>query len=139
MAALELGQSFFQCFAVRMIGAGVVVAFIFAELFLHISGGLVDWGDNGPGGRIRLLADVNGVCSETHGNLLDGRGLSGDIPSGNATLCYCAERNRNGTLKRLELAAGSHTDLTTYRTRKSPSIAAVGRAKIWRRAGEGWA
>ena len=66
-AAFEFGESAFERFAIRMIGARVIVAVsIFSELGLHVGGRLVDRSDDGACGRIRLLTDVDGVCSETH-------------------------------------------------------------------------
>ena len=54
-----------------MVGARVVVAaFGFSQLFIHVGGGLVNRGDDRASGRIRFLADVNGVCGETHVLLL---------------------------------------------------------------------
>jgi hypothetical protein len=50
-----------------MIGARVIVAVsVFSELGLHVSGRLIDWSDDRAGGRVRLLTDVDGICSETH-------------------------------------------------------------------------
>src|ERR1700722_9680252 len=50
-----------------MIGARVIVAVsIFSELGLDVSGRLVDRSDDGACGRVRLLTDVDGICSETH-------------------------------------------------------------------------
>src|SRR5579863_4331117 len=66
LAAFKLGYSAFERFAVGMIGARVVVTFVFAELGLHVCGSLVDRSDNGAGGGIRLLADVNSIRSKTH-------------------------------------------------------------------------
>jgi hypothetical protein len=33
---------------------------------LHVGGRLVDRSDDGACGRVRLLTDVDGICSETH-------------------------------------------------------------------------
>src|SRR4029077_17422393 len=51
-----------------MIGAGVIVAFVFTKLGLHVRRCLVDRSDPRPGSGGGLLSDVNGICSETHGH-----------------------------------------------------------------------
>ena len=68
VAAFEFGDGALQRFSIGMIGARVVVAvFVFAlTLRLHVSGRLIDRRDDGAGGRIRFLADVDGISSETH-------------------------------------------------------------------------
>ena len=66
VTVFEFGHGALQRFAIGMIGARVIVALVLAELFVHVGGGLVDRCDDGAGGRIRLLPDVNGICSETH-------------------------------------------------------------------------
>jgi hypothetical protein len=70
VAALKFRQRSFQRFAVGMIGSCVIKPFILTELFLHVGGSLIDGKYDGPGGRIRLLPDVNGICGETHNHLL---------------------------------------------------------------------
>src|ERR1700743_3874829 len=50
-----------------MIRARVIVAVsIFSKFGLDVGGGLIDRSDDGACGRIRLLTDVDGICSETH-------------------------------------------------------------------------
>src|ERR1700722_11369631 len=67
VAVLESGDGALQSLSIGMIGARVVVTvFIFPQLFVYVSGCLIDWRDDGAGGRIWFLADVDGVSGETH-------------------------------------------------------------------------
>jgi hypothetical protein len=67
VAAFELGDSFFESFAVGMIGARVVKAtFGFAQLLVDVRGSLVDGQNDSASGWIGLLAHVNGVGGESH-------------------------------------------------------------------------
>src|ERR1700682_3706676 len=68
--AFEFSDGALQRFAIGMIGARVVVAFVFSKLALHVGGGLVDGRNNGAGGWIRLLPYVNSIGGKTHGGLL---------------------------------------------------------------------
>ncbi len=71
VAAFEFGESFFERLAVGMIGPRVVVALaVFAELFLDVGRGLINWRDDGASGGIGLLPDVNGVGGKTHSKKL---------------------------------------------------------------------
>ena len=47
----------------RVGGARVVVALVLADLLLHVGRGLVDRRDHGAGGRVRVLARVDGSAS----------------------------------------------------------------------------
>src|SRR6266403_2824342 len=67
VAAFEFGDGALQRFTVGMVGARVVpTVFIFSQLHVHISRCLIDRRDDGAGGRVRFLADVDGIRSETH-------------------------------------------------------------------------
>src|SRR6267143_1058803 len=70
VAAFQLGDRAFQRFAVRVIGSRVIVAFVFAQLFVDVRRGLIDGRDDGPGGGIGFLAHMNGVGGKTHSALL---------------------------------------------------------------------
>ncbi len=70
VAAFQLGNGAFESFAVRVIGARVIVPFVLAQFLIDVRGGLIDRCDDGSGGGIGLLPDMNGVCSETHCALL---------------------------------------------------------------------
>src|ERR1700722_4223287 len=50
-----------------MIRTCVIVAVsIFSEFGLDVGGRLIDRSDDGACGRVWLLSDVDGICSETH-------------------------------------------------------------------------
>src|ERR1700730_16842113 len=67
VAIFKFGESALQCLAVRMVGARVIVALIFPQLLVDVRGCLIDGRDDGSGGRIRFLSDVNSVSGEAHG------------------------------------------------------------------------
>src|SRR5712692_3998406 len=69
LPAFEFSDGALERFAIGMIGACVVVAFIFAQLGLHVGGGLIDRRNDGARSGIRLLPDVNRVGGKTHGGL----------------------------------------------------------------------
>ena len=48
----------------RVVRAAVLVPLVLAQAFLDIGGGLVDGGDDGAGGRVRLLAGMNADGAE---------------------------------------------------------------------------
>ena len=60
-SAFEFGDGAFEGFAIRVVGARVVVAFVLAEGFLDVGGRLIDRRDDGAGGGIRLLSHMNRV------------------------------------------------------------------------------
>ena len=64
--AFQLGQVALQGRPGGVARPGVVVALVLAQLLLHVGGGLVDGDDDGARGRVRLLADVNGIGGEAH-------------------------------------------------------------------------
>ena len=66
VAAFEARHAAFQRAPVGMLGAGIVVAFILAERLLHVRGGLKNRRDDGAGGGLRLLADMDRVGGESH-------------------------------------------------------------------------
>src|SRR4029077_14960662 len=70
LAAFQFGDGAFESFAIGMIGARVVVAFVFAEFGLDIGRSLVDRRDDGAGSGIRFLSHMNRVGGETHYALL---------------------------------------------------------------------
>src|SRR5205823_10384031 len=70
VAAFQLGDRTFQRFAVRVIRSRVIVAFVFAQLFVYVRGGLIDGRDDGSSGGIGFLAHMNGVGGKTHCALL---------------------------------------------------------------------
>ena len=70
MSALKLGNGPFERFAVGVIRARVIVAFVFAQFFVYVRGGLIDGRDDGPGGGIGFLTHMNGVGGKTHDALL---------------------------------------------------------------------
>src|SRR5216684_2643349 len=70
LPAFEFSDGALESFAIGMIGARVVVAFVLAQFGLHVGGGLIDRRNDGAGGGIRLLPDVNRVGGKTHGGLL---------------------------------------------------------------------
>ncbi len=70
VAAFQLGDRAFERFAVRVIGSRVIVAFVFAQLFVDVRRGLIDGRYDGPGGGIGFLAHMNGVGGKTHSPLL---------------------------------------------------------------------
>jgi hypothetical protein len=69
-AAFEFGNGALEGLAVGMIGARVIVAFIFANFFVDVGGGLVDGRDDGAGSGIGFLSYVDGIGGKTHGVLL---------------------------------------------------------------------
>jgi hypothetical protein len=69
-AAFEARHGALERLAIGMLGARVVEAFVFAEGGLHVRGSLVDGRNDGAGGWIRLLSDVDGIGGETHGSSL---------------------------------------------------------------------
>src|SRR5262249_11203813 len=68
--AFQLGHSPFERFAVRVIGARVVVTFVLSQLFVHIRRRLIDRRDDGACCRVGLLVHVNGISGKTHCALL---------------------------------------------------------------------
>src|SRR5260370_7736228 len=65
-AAFEFRHGAFERLAVRVIGAPVVVAFVFAQLLLHVCRSLLDGRDNRSGGWIRLLPDAYRLSGKSH-------------------------------------------------------------------------
>src|SRR6266571_1464337 len=59
-----------------MIGTRVVEPFVFAKFLLDVGGGLVDGKNDGAGGGVGLLPDVDSIGGETHNyNLLISSGF----------------------------------------------------------------
>ena len=65
-AAFETRHRALEGLAIRMRGAGVVESFVLAHRILDVRGGLVDGRDDGAGGGIRFLSDVDGIGGKTH-------------------------------------------------------------------------
>ena len=59
LAPFERGDVGFDRGARRVLRAGVFVALVLAQGFLHVGGGLIDRGDDGAGRRVGLLAGVD--------------------------------------------------------------------------------
>ncbi len=70
MDTFQLGNRAIEGFEVWMVCARVIVAFVFSKFFVDVRGGLIDWCDDGPGGGIGFLPDMNGVGGKTHSALL---------------------------------------------------------------------
>src|SRR5262249_23705492 len=64
LAAFERGQASFQGGPRRVAATRILVSFVLAGRFLGIRGGCVDRNNGGPGGRISVLASVNGERGE---------------------------------------------------------------------------
>jgi len=64
VAAFQLGNGAFKSFAVRVISARVIVPFVLAQFLIDVRGGLIDRCDDGSGGGIGLLPDMNGVVAK---------------------------------------------------------------------------
>ena len=66
LAAFQARHATLQGPPVGVRRARIVVAFILSQRFLDISRSLINWRDNRPGGRFRLLSYVNRVGRESH-------------------------------------------------------------------------
>src|SRR5262249_44315240 len=60
LAAFQRGQTRFQGRPRRIAAARVFVALVLAERGLRVGGSRIDRDHRGPGGRVRVLAGVNG-------------------------------------------------------------------------------
>src|ERR1700686_763965 len=66
LPAFQASYAALERAAVGMRRARVVVAFVLAQLLLHICGGLKNWRDDSARSRFRLLSNVDRVCCESH-------------------------------------------------------------------------
>jgi hypothetical protein len=65
LAFLHRGDVAFERSASRILRAGVLVAFVFSERFLHVGRGLINRGDDGAGRGVGCLAGVQTDCTES--------------------------------------------------------------------------
>ena len=66
LPAFQTRHAALQRLAVRVVGARVVVALVLAQRLVHVGRGLIDRRDDGAGGRVRLLPDVNRIRGKSH-------------------------------------------------------------------------